>query len=516
MKIERAILSVYNKKGIIEFAEQLKKQGVEILASGGTAKLLKEHSIDVNEVSQYTGAPEIMNGRVKTLHPKIAGGILALRDNISHISEAKKYDIKFIDLVVVNLYPFQETISKPNASLEEAIENIDIGGPTLIRSAAKNYKFVTVVVDIADYNKVISEIQKYKAPSEELRKELAVKAFRYTSLYDSAITNYLSNMKIETFPEILNLTYTKLHDLRYGENPHQKAAFYKSPAPSPSTLANAKIVSEGKELSYNNILDLDSAFQLVMEFKKPTAVIVKHNTPCGVGSDSTISDAFSKAIEGDPISAYGGILALNTRLDTLLAERIIKQNNFFECIISPKIEKESIALLMNKSGWGKKLRLVEICPQEDKTQYLSYRSVSGGLLAETPDNTIFNDIKTIAIEPTPTQKADLIFAWKVAKHTKSNAIVLAKNEETIGIGAGQMSRVDATKIAIMKAGEKVKGSVLASDGFFPFKDAVEIAVNSGVVAIIQPGGSIRDKEIIDFIKIKNIPMLITNMRHFRH
>ena len=520
MQIRRALVSVHDKTGIVDFVRALQGFDIEILSTGGTAKLLRENGLNVVEVSSYTGFPEIMDGRVKTLHPKIHGGILAVRDNNTHKQEAEKQGIKFIDLVVVNLYPFQETIAKPNVTLEDAIENIDIGGPSMVRAAAKNYKYVTVVTSPSDYDSVIRKMKEEGCSLPiEFRQELATKTFRHTAVYDSAVANYLGSVgdsSHSSFPDTLTITYQMSRMLRYGENPHQRGAFYISTDNIDSSVARAKVLG-GKELSYNNILDLDSAYRLAKEFDRPLAVIVKHNNPCGVGWADGVEKAFVKALAGDPVSAYGGVLAFNVTVDVATAEKVADKGNFFEAIIAPAYEAGALDILTKKPKWGKNLRILEAGLKKER-RYSGYelRSVESGLLVQTADDKLFEAMKTMTVEPTESQRRDLIFGWKVAKHTKSNAIVLAKDEMVVGVGAGQMSRLDSVKIAVEKAGKMANGSVLASDAFFPFKDGVEEAIKAGVSAIIQPGGSIRDDEVIETARKHNVPMIFTGMRHFKH
>jgi len=513
LKVNTALISVSDKTGIVEFAEELNKLGVEIISTGGTAKMLKENSIPVIEVSEYTGFPEMLNGRVKTLHPKIHAGLLALRDNSKHIETLKEHNIKLIDMVVVNLYPFQKVIHKPDIALEEAIENIDIGGPAMLRSAAKNYKSVAVVCNPQKYHKIIEELKNNQGISEDTLKELALEVFNLTSSYDSAIYNYLSRRfeKTESFPKNLVLSFEKLFDLRYGENPHQKASFYKENIKT-AGLINLKQL-QGKELSFNNLLDLEAAFSLVKEFEKPAAVIVKHNNPCGVAQEDTLDKAYLNAFRCDTLSAFGGIVALNRKLDLKTAKGILK-SGFLECIIAPAFEEEVLGLLKEK----KNLRLIELNDLSKQEEW-DLKRVSGGLLIQEKDFETVNldNLKVVTkCKPTKAQLKSLVFAFKVSKHVKSNAIVLAKGTKTVGIGAGQMSRVDSVIIAIRKAGKLAKGSCLASDAFFPKEDAVSKAIKAGAKAIIQPGGSLADEKIIKICDKYKIPMVFTGIRHFKH
>lgn len=517
IKVKRALISVSDKAGLVDFARELNNLGVEVLSTGGTAKLLRDNNIQVKEVSEYTGFPEMLDGRVKTLHPKIHGGLLALRDNPAHMQNLKEHDIGLIDMVVVNLYPFEKTTQNPDVTIDEAIENIDIGGPSMLRSAAKNHKYVAVISDPGRYNQVITELKKNNgALPQELMRELAIDVFALTSRYDNAINNYLRNYfkgKAETagFPQELNFSFEKIQDLRYGENPHQKAAFYKEKGKTKGLIKLKQL--QGKELSFNNILDLNSAWELVREFDKPGVVIVKHNNPCGVAEDETLDKAFIAAHKCDPLSAFGGIVALNRRLDLKAAKTIVK-SGFLECIIALGFDKGVQELFKDK----KNLRLLElndIGPVNEP----ELKRVSGGLLIQDK-NLDTLDIQNLKVptkkKPTKKELESLIFGWKVAKHTKSNAIVLTRGTKTVGIGAGQMSRVDSVKIAKIKSGALSKNSFLASDAFFPKADAVIEAAKAGVKAIIQPGGSISDQEIIKACDRYKIAMVFTGIRHFKH
>jgi len=517
VKIKRALISVSDKEGILDFAKELKKFGIEILSTGGTAKLLRDNGIDVKEVSEYTGFPEMLDGRVKTLHPKIHAGLLALRSNQEHMKTLKEHNIGLIDMVVVNLYPFEKTTRKPAVAIEEVIENIDIGGPSMLRSAAKNHKDVAVVSNPARYNQIIEELKKNNgALSDRLMRDLAIEVFGLTSHYDGAIYTYLKNYfkgRPESigFPAELNLSFEKIQDLRYGENPHQKAAFYRENGKTRG-LINLKQL-QGKELSFNNILDLNAAFELVKEFSSPAAVIVKHNNPCGVAEGQTLDKAYTFAWKCDSLSSFGGIVALNRKLDLKTAKVIVK-SGFLECIIAPGFDKETISLFKDK----KALRLLELndlLPVDEP----EFKRVSGGLLLQDKDlETLdINNLKVVTKKkPTKKEMESLIFGWKVAKHVKSNAIVLTRATKTVGIGAGQMSRVDSVGIAKIKAGDSSKNSCLASDAFFPKADAVIEAARAGVVAIIQPGGSISDEEIIKACDRYKISMVFTGIRHFKH
>lgn len=510
MTIKRALISVSDKTGIVEFAKKLEKNGIDIISTGGTFRALKEAGISVIPVSDVTGFSEMMDGRVKTLHPKIHGGILALRDNPGHLKAMEENGIIGIDLVVVNLYPFQETIKKPNVTREEAIENIDIGGPSMIRAGAKNYKYVTVVVDPTQYDDIIARIEG-NTLTEEFRLSLAQKAFLHTAIYDSAIANYLSKeIDGDLFPSIFSPSYIKKQDLRYGENPHQKAAFYANSQMS-GGMAGAKQL-HGKELSYNNIVDMEAAWNLVQEWKDEAAcVIVKHTNPCGVALGENAEDAFTRAFEADSKSAFGGIVAMNRPCDKAAAEKM--KPIFFEVIIAPSFTEEALALLSEK----KNIRLIEVKPTEEKEWQL--HKISGGLLIQTADDITEtkNDWTCVTKrQPTEEEWKALAFAWKVVKHVKSNAIVLTGEKVTYGVGAGQMNRVGAAEIAIAEAGEKCHGAVMSSDAFFPFGDTIEAAGKAGITAVIQPGGSIRDQESIDMANKYGIAMIFTGHRHFKH
>ena len=519
-KIQRALISVSDKAGLVDFARELHALGVEIVSTGGTARSLKDAAIPVIEISEFTGFPEMFDGRVKTLHPKVHGGLLYLRGNADHEAQAAKHGIKPIDLVVVNLYPFEKTIARADASLQDAIENIDIGGPSMLRSAAKNHASVTVVVDPADYAAVLRDIQEHNGNTCEMfRWKLAAKVFETTSRYDAAIAQYLHAARMKArgedaalLPETLNLTLRKAQDLRYGENPHQQAALYGGFFEHFHQL-------HGKELSYNNILDLTAAAELVAEFDEPTVVIVKHTNPCGVGSAATLLDAWHLAYETDKQAPFGGIIAVNRPLDAGIAKAVAEI--FSEVIVAPGFEAGALAILQKK----KNLRLIERLATATMTG-LTLRSVTGGLLAQQRDTRLVSatDMKVVTRrDPTQDERHALLFAWRIVKHVKSNAIVFARanaaNGRTLGIGAGQMSRVDSSKIAVWKAGEAgldLRGSVVASDAFFPFADGVIAAAEAGATAVIQPGGSVRDAEVIAAADERNVAMVFTGIRHFRH
>ncbi|MBN2255959.1 MAG: bifunctional phosphoribosylaminoimidazolecarboxamide formyltransferase/IMP cyclohydrolase [Deltaproteobacteria bacterium] len=516
-RIKRVLISVTDKKGVIDFAKDLQTFGVEILSTGGTAAQLRDSGVAVTDVSDYTGFPEMMDGRLKPLHPKIHGGILALRDKEEHRKALTAHGIGLIDMVVINLYRFEDTVAREGCTLEEAIENIDIGGPTMLRAAAKNHRFVTVVTDPDDYPAVIDEMKKTGgAISEETNFVLAVKTFQLTARYDGAISNYLGTMLpggTREFPETFTMQFVKAQELRYGENPHQKAAFYRERGITIPSISTARQI-QGKELSYNNIMDSDAAWLMASDFNLPTAVIMKHSNPCGSAtSESSLVDAYRKALETDPVSAFGGIVAFNRPVDKGTAEELAKI--FLEVIIAPGFDDDALTVLETK----KNLRLLEIPLKEGTAADYDYRRIAGGLLIQERDK-IEEDIRNTEVvtkrAPTGDEYQALAFAWHVVKHVKSNAIVLATKDQLVGVGAGQMSRVDSVRIATMKANLPTKGTVLASDAFFPFRDGVDMAAEAGVTAIIQPGGSIRDDEAIKAADEHGIAMIFTGKRHFRH
>ncbi|HEB13303.1 MAG TPA: bifunctional phosphoribosylaminoimidazolecarboxamide formyltransferase/IMP cyclohydrolase [Actinobacteria bacterium] len=511
MKIKRALVSVSDKTGIVEFAKDLKRHNVSIISTGGTAKAISEAGIDVIKVADVTGFPEILDGRVKTLHPKIHGALLARRDLKSHMDQIAEHEIDQIDLVVVNLYPFQETVEKPGVAFEEAIENIDIGGPSMIRSAAKNMASVAVVVDPARYGQIISEMDENDGEVlESTRRELAKEAFSHTADYDEAIYEYLEGE--QGLPSLLKLVFEKVADLRYGENPHQHAAFYRDEMAGPGTLVRADQL-HGKSLSFNNILDFDAAWRIANEFPDLAAVVIKHNNPSGVCVSENMADAFKRAFDADSLSAFGSVVAINRPVDAKTAELMVEP--FLEGIIAPGFEEEALKILMGKKNL--RLLLMPDIPYEPETRDI--KRVQGGILVQDADTLTesLDEMKVAStVMPSEDDWRDLVFAWRVAKYVKSNAIVLASNMTTVGVGAGQMSRVDSTNLAVKKAGEKVEGTVLASDAFFPFPDAVLTAAAAGIRAIIQPGGSIRDEEIIAAANKHNIAMVFTGSRHFRH
>lgn len=512
---KRALVSVSDKTGLTDFVKKLVDAGVEIISTGGTKKAIEAAGIPVKSVSEITGFPEILDGRVKTLHPAVHGGLLAVRENKAHMDAIKKLGIQPIDFVVVNLYPFKETIAKPGVAYEEAVENIDIGGPSMLRSAAKNHKSVTVVCDPADYDRVASSLDEHAEVPFALRQKLAAKVFRHTAAYDALIADYFTKKVGEEFPEKLTITYEKKQSLRYGENPHQKAAFYSEPLLNESTIAAAKQL-HGKELSYNNIRDADAALGIIKEFKQPAAVAVKHMNPCGIGIGATVNEAYDRAYETDPISIFGGIVALNREVDAALAEKL--HSIFLEIVIAPSYTDEAIAILEKRK---KNLRLLQVKLTDDNQDFVQYTSVRGGMLVQDLDTKGYEDIKdqlkvVTRRKPTDEEMESLKFAWTIVKHVKSNAIALVNHGKMVGMGGGQTNRVGAAKIALEEAGEKTKGAVLSSDAFFPMGDTVEAAAKAGITAIIQPGGSIRDQESIDMADKYNIAMVMTGMRHFKH
>ena len=517
--IKTALLSVSDKTGLIEFARGLASFGVAMLSTGGTAKLLRDSGISVTEVSDHTGFPEMLDGRVKTLHPKVHGGILVRREVPAHVEAIKSAGIAPIDLVVVNLYPFSQTVARAGCTLDEAIENIDIGGPAMVRSAAKNHAHVAVVTDPADYAAILGEMRAANgAVGETTRFRLAQKAFSHTAAYDGAISNYLTALGTDgaraAFPQRLNLNFELAQTLRYGENPHQNAAFYRDLEPAPGSLARY-VQLQGKELSYNNIADADAAWECVKTFEQPACVIIKHANPCGVAVAGSTLDAYRAAFATDPTSAFGGIIAFNRELDAATVAAVAEQ--FVEVLIAPQVSAGARAALAKKEN----VRVLEV-PLADGANAYEMKRVGGGLLAQTPDNFHISaaDLKIVSrVQPTPQQQEDLLFAWRVAKFVKSNAIVFCGKGRTLGVGAGQMSRVDSARIAAIKAQNAnltLAGSVVASDAFFPFRDGLDVVAEAGAVAVIQPGGSLRDAEVIAAGDERGIAMVFTGHRHFRH
>ncbi len=534
VKIKTALISVSDKGGVIDFAKKLSEMGVKIISTGGTAKKLSKAGLDVVGIESVTGFPEMMDGRVKTLHPKIHGALLGLRNKKEHTAEMKKHDIEPIDLVCVNLYPFEQTIAKPDCTLAEAIENIDIGGPSMLRSAAKNHKFVTVVTQPDQYDKVIEEMEKNNgAVSEGLRSDCARIAFSLTASYDAAIAKYLNTRANVEYPEKVSIALSKTASLRYGENPHQSAAFYKLPPSGETSVSSGTLLEGGIGISFNNLLDTNAAFELVKEFAEPAAVVVKHLNPCGCAIDEDICVAYRKAYEGDVVSAFGSIIALNRKVDVELARTIMESYSrfgkalgaggfFAEVIIAPEFDKDAVEIIRTLKAWGSRVRLMETGPIDraniDRGEF-DVRCVIGGLLLQKRDLVGWEpDVLTYPTEakPTKSQLEDLKVAWLVAKHTKSNTIVLVKNKKVLGVGAGQMNRVESGLIAFKHAGDESNGCAMASDAFFPFPDNVDNAAKAGVTAIVQPGGSKKDDEVIASADKHGVAMVFTGKRHFKH
>jgi len=534
VKIKTALISVSDKSSVVDFAKKLSKMGVKIISTGGTAKKLGEAGLNVVGIESVTGFPEMMDGRVKTLHPKIHGALLGLRNKSEHIAAMKKHDIEPIDLVCVNLYPFEQTITRPDCTLAEAIENIDIGGPSMLRSAAKNHKFVTVVTQPDQYDKVIEEMEKNNGSvSEQLRSDFARIAFSLTASYDAAIAKYLNARTGVEYPPKLSIALSKTASLRYGENPHQTAAFYKLPPSSETSVSSGTLLEGGIDISFNNLLDTNAAFELVKEFAEPAAVIVKHLNPCGCAVDEDICAAYRKAYEGDVVSAFGGIIALNRKVDVELAQTIMESYSrfgkalgaegfFAEVIIAPEFDKDAVEIIRTLKTWGDRVRLMETGPIDraniDRGE-LDIRCVIGGLLLQKRDLVGWEPealTYPTKAKPAKGQLEDLRVAWLVAKHTKSNTIVLVKNKKVLGVGAGQMNRVESGLLAFKHAGNEANGSAMASDAFFPFPDNVENAAEAGVTSIVQPGGSKKDDEVIAAADNHGIAMVFTGKRHFKH
>ncbi|MBS1196898.1 MAG: purH [Proteobacteria bacterium] len=525
MKIQQALISVSDKNGVLEFAQGLASQGVKLLSTGGTAKMLRDAGLAVTEIGDYTGFPEMLDGRVKTLHPKVHGGILARRDLPEHLATIEKHGIPTIDLVCVNLYPFRETVAKPGVTLEDAIENIDIGGPAMVRSSAKNYAGVAIVTDPADYTPLLEEMKANGGALKlETRFGLAKKAFIHTARYDSAIANWLTALetgpseapKLSPFPTAFQTAFDRVETLRYGENPHQQAAFYRDPVATVGTIANYTQL-QGKELSYNNIADADAAWECVKTFNTPACVIVKHANPCGVAIASKLLEAYEKAFKTDSTSAFGGIIAFNGPVDVDVVNAMSECKHFVEVLIAPAFTTEAKAALASKQN----LRVLEL-PLANNYHSFEMKRVGGGLLLQTPDmfNVQPSDLKVVTKKaPTDAQIEDLLFAYRVAKFVKSNAIVFCGSGMTLGVGAGQMSRVDSTRIAAIKAqnaGLSLQGAAVASDAFFPFRDGVDVLAEAGASCVIQPGGSMRDEEVIAAANEHGLAMVLTGARHFRH
>ncbi|GCL36425.1 phosphoribosylaminoimidazolecarboxamide formyltransferase/IMP cyclohydrolase [Sphaerospermopsis reniformis] len=507
-----ALLSVSNKTGIIDLARSLVEEfGFDIISSGGTAKTLKDAGIPVTKVSDYTGSPEILGGRVKTLHPRIHGGILARRDLEQDVKDLEDNQIRPIDLVVVNLYPFEQTIAKPGVTLADAVEQIDIGGPAMLRASSKNFAHLTVLCDPAQYDEYLQELRQNGSASLEFRQKCALKGFLHTASYDNAIAAYLADTQSEGLPETYTVSGTQIQPLRYGENPHQPAAWYQTGTKPTGWAAATKL--QGKELSYNNLVDLEAARRIIAEFTaSPAATIIKHTNPCGTAEAETIFDAYQKAFNADSTSAFGGIVALNRAIDAATATELTK--TFLECVVAPSCDEEAKEIL-TKKGNVRVLILPDLLTGPKET----VRAIAGGFLVQTADDIVADTAKWQVVtkrQPTPAELAELLFAWKVCKHVKSNAIVISKDRTTLGVGAGQMNRVGSAKIALEQAGEKTQGAFLASDGFFPFDDTVRTAAAAGITAIVQPGGSLRDKDSIKAADELGLLMLVTGVRHFLH
>lgn len=519
VKVRRALLSVSDKTGLVELARGLVECGAELISTGGTRKALAAAGLPVRDIADVTGFPEMLDGRVKTLHPKIHGGLLSIRGNAEHMQTIAAHDIQPIDMVVCNLYPFEATVAKADSTHEDIVENIDIGGPSMVRSAAKNYHDVAVVTDPGQYAELLAELRQEGGLSLARREQLAAAAFARTAAYDAAISAYFLRKLGDSgaWPASLALRFDLKQSLRYGENPHQQAACYVER--TASACVSTAITRHGKELSYNNLLDLDSAFNLVREFGEPAAVVIKHNNPCGAGAAASLEEAFRKAYEGDPLSAFGGVLAFNRELDEATAMQITEPNRFIECIIAPAYSARAFEVLTTRPSWKKNVRILETGPIDAATAGLDYRRIDGGLLVQSRDRggDDFAALKVVTKRaPSAAELADLRFCWLVCKHVKSNAIVLAKDGKVFGVGAGQMSRVDSVHIAARKAGAQTRGCVLASDAFFPFRDNVDAAAKEGVTAIIQPGGSVRDQDSIAACDEHGLAMVFTGVRHFRH
>ncbi|MEE9191905.1 MAG: bifunctional phosphoribosylaminoimidazolecarboxamide formyltransferase/IMP cyclohydrolase [Candidatus Aerophobetes bacterium] len=520
VRIETALMSAANKEGIVDFARELVKMEVQILSTGGTALTLRQAGLPVKELSEEMGISPMLGGRVKTLHPNIHAGILALRDNPQHLQEMKALNIDLIDMVVVNFYPFAQVANKEETTLEQALQNIDIGGPTMLRSAAKNFRYVAAVSSPEQYPGIIKELRENKGSlSIWTRRDLARRVFRSTACYDEFIANYLGDEQKERFPEVVNLNLGKVEDLRYGENPHQRAALYLDSARGEVSTSSSWQIS-GKKPSFNNLLDLDAALRIVREFAQPAAVVIKHTNPCGLGCASSLPEAYRKALSGDPVSAFGSIVGLNRVLDRATALKIASHSSFIEGIIAPGYQQEALQVLRTKQKWGKNVCILKTgafsTPPKERW---NMKTVEQGYLLQEEDRETYlpAQLKTVSQRrPSSQEEQDLLFAWKVSKWVKSNAIVLAKNRAVVGVGAGQMSRIDSTLIAIRKAAVRAKDTVLASDAFIPFPDVVEAAGKAGITAIIQPGGASRDKEVIKTVNEHRMAMLFTGIRHFRH
>lgn len=524
-KIERALLSVSDKTGLIEFAKGLAASGIELFSTGGTSRELTQAGLTVHDVADYTGSPEMMDGRLKTLHPKVHGGVLCRHDNASDMQSLEEHDIAKFELVVINLYPFAATIANPDSTFSDAIEKIDIGGPTLVRGAAKNHAFVTIASSSDQYPAILESIQQQSGTTLAHRKQLAAAAFAHTADYDAAIAQYFATQldadetqASTSYPPELRMSLKRKATLRYGENPHQSAALYLSQHASPRSVVNAKQL-HGKELSYNNLLDLDAALGVARSLPTPGVAVLKHNNPCGAASAPTMGGAMQKAWAGDPVSAFGSILGFNATVDSVAAECLAEPGKFVEAIIAPDFSPEAIEILTTKPKWKANVRLMRVGEIDPGTGGMILRAIDGGFLAQAADDLADDESQwkvATQAQPSDEQMADLRFAWAVCRHVKSNAIVLAKDQMLLGAGAGQMSRVDSVEISISKAGDRAAGSVLASDAFFPFDDSIHRAAEAGITAIIQPGGSRNDQQVIDACNQHGMPMVLTGCRHFRH
>ena len=517
--IKRAIISCSDKLGLVDFAAGLIACGVKIYSTGGTRRHLEDHGIETIDVAEYTGFPEMMDGRVKTLHPKVFGGILGRRDNVQDLRSMNDEDIQGIDLVVVNLYPFEATISRPNVSDSEAIEQIDIGGPSLIRAAAKNHKWVAVATRPEQYSSILSELEEFGGTTESLRRKLAGEAFSLTCTYDQAISDYFrAESGASELPANITFRLQRKSQLRYGENPHQKAAVYRIPKSTEASVINARHI-HGKELSYNNLLDLDSALDIVRSFSTPAVSVIKHNNPCGTATCAKTSLATRKALDGDPVSAFGGVLGFNRTIDVETAEILVEPGRFIEAIIAPDIEAGAVGILTTRPKWKDNVRLMQVGNITPHDPSLAVRFVAGGALVQEADTmpAFHSQWRTVTdVKVSDALWDDIDFAWEMVRHVKSNAIVLGRDTALVGVGAGQMSRVDSVEIAIRKAGDRAPGSIMASDAFFPFPDSIEAAAEAGVVAVVQPGGSRRDDEVIEACNKHRVPMVFTGARHFKH
>jgi phosphoribosylaminoimidazolecarboxamide formyltransferase/IMP cyclohydrolase len=518
-RIERALISVSDKLGLAEFARGLAKAGVELFSTGGTRRFLEEQGLTVRDVSAYTGFPEMLDGRVKTLHPKVHGGILCRRDRADDMEAIRQHGIQTFELVIVNLYPFAATIAKPNVSDEEAIEQIDIGGPSLVRAGAKNHAFVTVVTSPDQYASVLAQFTANRATSLDLRRQLAGAAFEHTASYDRAIANYFARTASDDiFPAKWHLELSRKEVLRYGENPHQRGAWYAEPSVSGANLVSARQL-HGKELSYNNLLDLDSALAIVRSLDNPATVVIKHNNPCGAAMGDELATATRRALDGDPLSAFGSVLGFNRPLDATSAEVLAEPGRFVEAIVAPGFTPEAIEILTTRPKWKANVRLMDIGPLDADRPRWDFRRLAGGMLVQEADvlTDAVTDWKIVTRrQPTDVERRELRFAWAIVRHVKSNAIVVSKGESLLGVGAGQMSRVDSVKIALEKAVEKARDAVLGSDAFFPFADSIAAAAAAGITAIIEPGGSRNDDEIIAACDQHNLAMIFTGRRHFKH